>query len=168
MNKPIRDGGTSNTPSRMLDPFRLHSDSTWTELPPEALALQELNIACAQALGWRVEWGFNEEQGEEYGILYNPEGEQVALRYGIASLYTFPEDIPPFPHDPTAARVLEGEIKKRELTHEYAAALYGIVTHHYLTHEGVMPDEIILLIYATPEQRARAFLEAVGVPWKTT
>lgn len=112
----------------------------------------DLNVQCAQALGWRVEWGFDEEQGEEYGILYNPEGVQVALRYGTASLYTFLEDIPLFGSD--LVRLLENEIGRRGLGHAYTVALQEIVRNACPAEE----EYIHRFFNATAEQRARAFV----------
>lgn len=157
---PVRDGGTSNTLVSVLDEFAPSSPEVVAAFsegapalvdvfavfdrladfqPPskeaiDAFALRALDMACARALGTHI----------------RPEDIEANNHRRV---------FPPYSSDPAAARVLEDEVKRSGLAHEYAVALYGIVTHHYLTHEGATPDEIVLLVFATPEQRARAFLE---------
>lgn len=121
---------------------KLPEDTTWgipvrdgvSIVHDDAALLRLLDMACARALGTHI----------------RPEDIEANNHRRV---------FPPYSSDPTVARVLEDEVKRSGLAHEYAAALYGIVTHHYLTHEGATPDEIVLLVFATPEQRARAFLE---------
>lgn len=157
---PVRDGGTSNTLVSVLDEFAPSSPEVVAAFsegapalvdvfavfdrladfqPPskeaiDAFALRALDMACARALGTHI----------------RPEDIEANNHRRV---------FPPYSSDLTTARLLEDEVKRSGLAHEYAAALYGIVTHHYLTHEGATPDEIVLLVFATPKQRARAFLE---------
>jgi hypothetical protein len=75
---------------------------------------------------------------------------------------------PPVPHfatDPVAARLLEDEIERRgwPMQWRYVSALWASVG--CAGHNGEGPNiwkEEWLLIRATPEQRVRAFLEAIG------
>lgn len=55
------------------------------------------------------------------------------------------------------ARMLEDEVEKRGLQERYVEALYPA----YHSFEGILVADLFVLIHATPEQRARAFLKAV-------
>ena len=61
----------------------------------------------------------------------------------------------------TSARLLEDEIERRGLQDEYLTALWGVMdAAGDPSPEWVLAD-IWLFLRATPEQRARAFLEAM-------
>jgi len=55
------------------------------------------------------------------------------------------------------ARMLEDEIERRGLQEKYIYAL--MPTYHHF--DSASPHELFNLLRATPEQRARAFLEAI-------
>jgi hypothetical protein len=68
---------------------------------------------------------------------------------------------PPVSTDHTAARLLEDEIERRGKVSDYAGALaemVGVGDDFWYDATG---GDVWQIIRATPEQRARAFLEAV-------
>jgi hypothetical protein len=70
-------------------------------------------------------------------------------------------------HDLCASvRLLEGEIERRGKLNEYVYALAAIVLDPWQAGGEwpfeLFPQDVWLLVRATPEQRARAFLKAVG------
>jgi hypothetical protein len=68
-----------------------------------------------------------------------------------------------YTEDPEKARLLEDEIERRGLGHEYQYRLSIVVGVHPSSWDQRETLLVIpwLLLRATPEQRARAFLEAV-------
>lgn len=64
--------------------------------------------------------------------------------------------------DHAAARLLEDAIFLRNLQHEYSVILTNIVSESWLLYGWRSWEDSWALIRATPEQRARAFLQAVA------
>ena len=103
----------------------------------------ELDAACARALGW-----INLRTAVLYTKPYlgQPPGE---TRHVL---------IPQFSTDPVAALLLEHEIERRGLHDAYIDSLLP----SYHSFEPLTRAELFALLRATPEQKARAFLAALG------
>lgn len=71
-------------------------------------------------------------------------------------------DLPQFSSRPVASGWLLDEIEQRSLQDRYLMALSHILKDIPLPYDkGVMPPFLWLVLRATPEQRARAFLKAI-------
>jgi hypothetical protein len=105
---------------------------------------RELDAECGRALGWVVDQ-------------QNPK--TVYAGYASDGKYS---ELPPFSTDPAAARQLEDEIERRGLQDAYIEVLVELCNTPDLNLDQ-WPKfiDIFALLRATPEQRARAFLEAV-------
>lgn len=97
----------------------------------DAFALRVLDMACAQALGTDI----------------RPEDIEANTHRRV---------FPPYSTDPTATRLLEDEVERRGLQHQYINKLFHIC--HMFEQSGSL-DFIWVFLRATPEQRARAFVE---------
>lgn len=109
--------------------------------------LQKLDAACAQALDLPHELGCPKVADDESNqVLYDYQ--ECVCRW------------PAFSADPAAVRLLEDEIERRDLVIEYTLAL--AVLCQVDTEFWYRPNykDVYQLIHATPEQKARAFLEA--------
>ncbi len=106
----------------------------------------ELDEQCARAMGWTV-----------VDEPINFRGVQV----GVAGYLG--RDLPYFASDHNSARLLEDEIERRGLQSTYIEALFTVLGCPGLGWED---DTAFLwsLIRATPEQKARAFLNTVSTP----
>ena len=104
---------------------------------------REQDEACAKALG--IEGAIN--------------GRPCYFVPGYRNAFFVP---PVFSEDLRWARMLEDEMEKRGLLKEYAWVLYEQLGKLVSAEGGyISMDDVVLLLRAAPEQRARAFLEAV-------
>lgn len=102
----------------------------------------DLDRQCALVLGWHTLRGCE------------------ALHKGDECIH---DQIPNFSTDYRAVRELEDEIERRGLQIAYGTALMwavGIATHTEYWDDN-LAEALFLVLRATPEQRARAFLEAI-------
>lgn len=107
----------------------------------------ELDEACMRAMGWEYKPRF---PGDTTGYWRASDGETVIS-----------EDRPHFSTDPDAARLLEESIewRGRETQAEYVFAL----ADRLFTEDSEWgTSHVWKMIRATPEQKARAFLEVVN------
>lgn len=112
-----------------------------------------LDAACAKALGWaNVAPDCHVHDGKDW-CGTDPSG--TGGYYGTGR-----KIVPHFSTDRAAAVVLENEIQRRGLQERYVEALYPLVGAWQF---GMSTAEQWLLIRATPEQKCKAFLEAVSV-----
>lgn len=109
----------------------------------------ELDEACMRALGWEYRPRFI---GDTAGYWRSANGEQVVC-----------EERPLFSTNLTDARLLEDEIERRGLQAEYMHSLIYAMSIDPDDTFWIDPSgtQVWALFRATPEQRARAFLEAI-------
>lgn len=81
------------------------------------------------------------------------------IRYAWPTPESYSLDPPPYSTSHAVAVSLEDAIERRKLVPEYMAALERITGADTLTYTGRFA-----LIRATPEQRALAFVAAMGTP----
>ena len=130
---------------------------------------RELDEQCARALGyWVYHYDKDHANNCYYQLLDQDLSPVELLSYRAELRKTETEawaDAPNFSSDSCAASILEDEIERRGLQSKYTTALVQIVapetekvtSHLYYADD----DDFWSLIRATPEQRARAFLEAI-------
>lgn len=113
-----------------------------------------LDAACARGLGWtEIVSGDDLPDGwRPHGV--PPVGTPERATTDAAGLKHV---VPAFSADPT---VLEDEVKKRGLSDRYTLTLFEIV-NGVPWGPDVTLDEVTRLTYATPAQRARAFVEVM-------
>jgi hypothetical protein len=125
--------------------------------------MRELDAACARALGCRMVWFDRLTDFDGHWSQSGPFDDPSKCRHSAVAYWqdaagrsnvTVDEFSPST--DPTAARELEDEIERRGLEDRYVQVLGAVVNANPYTD-----NESWALIRATPEQRARAFLEAV-------
>ena len=113
--------------------------------------LKALDAACAKAMGWQPDparcnvcgWPLEDGICEPGNCAERP---VPKIKYN---------DPAPYSKEPYLASLLEDEIEKRGLQDVYIDALMRIVEY------PAIGEQYWLLLRATPEQRARAFLAAV-------
>ena len=123
---------------------------------------RELNEQCAKALGYTV-YHYDKDYAENcYYQLMDEELDPVIMfPFRAGERKTEDEawaDVPAFSTDYEAARILEDEIERRGLQIEYAKAVMKLIYQQGFKNYA---EPQWLLIRATPEQKARAFLEAI-------
>lgn len=127
----------------------------------------ELDTQCAQALGYTV-YHYDKDYAENcYYMLMDAQFNPVVSMFKGAR-QTEAEawgDAPMFSADPEAAHLLEDEIERRDLQRSYIVALLsgvGSDVEYAATHVWYADAaDFWRMLRATPEQRARAFLEVV-------
>ena len=140
---------------------------------------RELHEACAQALGYTTLWAEDSAFGpslylHDAGAVRESEsvtanchlmgGRWERLRVNGEIGEYFVRLCPAFSANHEAARVLEDEIERRDRRVGYITELGNIVLTYLADQNGSARYPALsvwALIRATPEQRARAFLEAV-------
>ena len=112
---------------------------------------RELDAQVARALGW------TEMELRKTPQLFFP-GQYDETLYGLDPEGRTPTRVPYFSRDPTTTPTLLAEIERRDLIIMYLAALRRI------TRDGNVDDwwQDWNLLTATPEQHARAFVEATN------
>jgi hypothetical protein len=123
---------------------------------------RELDEQCARALGWHKGRGgaITTPKSESRAYWYDAHGgiQEPCVTDGFANLRAFS---PSMIHEDTC--LLEDEIERRGLDNEYMQALLRIVAPS--VDWAMRSWDIIWRCYrATPEQKARAFLEAINGP----
>jgi hypothetical protein len=118
---------------------------TWEEMTPR----ERDALVGERAFAYTVDWEFDApcvkalcDQYDEWGIL------------------------PHYTADLTAARLVEDEIERRGLQSVYAVHLMTLLCGGWANNEGLYileEDDLWTLLRATPEQRCRAALRAMGV-----
>lgn len=138
---------------------------------------KELDRQCATALGLEIiheSWpvGVPPDGGTREAALHEDDTSYWWRERGMIYKVRDPEDdwkaelglwcdpVPLYSSDNVAARLLEDEIEKRGLQERYAEAIDRIVPK--TTTPNVWQTYLWDMIRATPEQKARAFLEAVA------
>lgn len=129
--------------------------------------LRALDAACARALNIPVTWTFNDHGDlnawhitefaphpfEDVWISAFDAATGARIRFHGTP-------IPHFSTDPAATRLLEDEVKRIGLSDLYTLALFEIVNGVPWGYD-VPVDEITPLVFATSEQKARAFLKVM-------
>lgn len=118
---------------------------------------RELDEACARAMGLKSDsgrcgvcgWPLHDSIAEGCTPGYCSQRPPPAVRW---------DEPPPFSSNHAAARQLEDEIERRGLQDEYA---YKLIIESSAYCEDRQTAFAWALLRATPEQRARAFLEAM-------
>lgn len=118
---------------------------------------RELDEACARAIGWteRRVGLHGDEMSSGYLSQWHDANGTLSL-WGGAALGV----LPPFSSFLPATVMLEDEIERRALWLQYIKAL-GITGTRMTNPTMYSWNDIARAIRATPEQRARAFLEAM-------
>ena len=101
----------------------------------------EFDIACAKAMGWEP---YRTDGVDYYKV--SPTAMMLATEFEPSS-------------DLESARLLEDEIERRGLQEKYLVVLHEVVGAKWIDY-GVM--DVWSIFRATPEQKARAFLAAIG------
>lgn len=115
--------------------------------------LRELDAALARVLGWTE---------RNVPFLLDEDGATLTIeRFWLdpSGVYA---PLPPFTRTMRAARLLEDEIERRGRFEEYAHALFKIVNDGIPWGHDVAFSEVLHLLRATPEQRARAALATLS------
>lgn len=136
---------------------------------------RDLDAECARAfapdvrIAWRLtEWDHTANRRVEIQSWYerHPNADRVGLQAEPCTVRQTRSTETPrwdvvaaYSTDHAAARLLEDEAERRGLQWPYARALCGIVGGQ----RDALPGILWLFIRATPEQRARAFLEVLRV-----
>lgn len=124
--------------------------------------MRELDEQCARAMGWVWRWTPNGTKR-----LFPPHEETIFTRvdpddWRGSRDAQWDRGVPLFSTNHEAARTLEDEIERRHSTHLYLAALIEQVRGTTIYDDPARTTGMMwAVIRATPEQRARAFLEAV-------
>lgn len=108
--------------------------------------IRELDAECARALGWEDVRHMPEANKKAQWTGRNP---RTNRRHAM---------IPHYSSDHAAARLLEDEIERRQIDARYTLVLGKMVAPD---DEAWTNANVFLLLRATPEQRARAFLESI-------
>ena len=142
---------------------------------------RELNEACARALGYTTLWAEDSAFGpslylHDAGAIRESESvtancHLLGARWerlrvdGEVGEY-FVRLCPAFSENHEAARLLEDEIERRGLWGVYLTALIKLLNIHgdrtWFDWDREWVHAVAIMLRATPEQRARAFLEAVA------
>lgn len=126
---------------------------------------RDLDIWCAQTLGWTVRPWIG-PSGTTFYTLRDPQ-EQATGRYGIVAHDTEATawlGVPHYSIDLAAAQSLEAVIAERGLQEKYADCLMEVISEElYYGHLGSGLDsfEVWTVATATAEQRVRAFLATI-------
>lgn len=125
--------------------------------PSDADVLRLLDAACASALNIEPLLVENEVSVFTIDRKFLAKGD---FYYIDAEGST--RQLPSYSTDPTAVRMLEEHAKKIGKDEEYVRELFKITNDGIPFGHDVSIDEITPLAFATPEQKARAFLKAVS------
>lgn len=110
----------------------------------------DLNAQCARALGWVY-----------YPDEVDDKDTPVPPYWWKPREEAYTEALPDFKGDFNVTRMLEQDADRRGKFEEYARELFKLVNDGIPWGYDVSFDEVLRLMRATPEQKARAFLEAV-------